>query len=58
MAVQPCDCLALRAALLKAQAALNPLSGFLRKVRSKQERYLESVREEIREALRNATHDR
>jgi hypothetical protein len=53
MTVQPCDCVALRSALLKAQAALNPWSVFLRKVRPKQERYLESVREEIREALRD-----
>jgi hypothetical protein len=41
------------AALLKAQAALNPLSGFLRKRPPKMERYLESVRQEIREAMRD-----
>jgi hypothetical protein len=42
----------LREALNKALAALNPASGFLRKLSPKMERYLESVREEIREALK------
>ena len=38
-------------ALLKAQAALNPASGFLRRRTPKMEHYLESVRAEMRNAV-------
>jgi hypothetical protein len=38
-------------ALLKAQAALNPVSGFVRHLPPAMERYLESVRDEIRNAV-------
>ncbi len=52
-----CDCAAALAnrtpvsALTKALAVLNPLSGFLKRRSVKMERYLESVRDEIRRAL-------
>ncbi len=40
-----------RELLQKLQATINPLSGFLRRRSPKMERYLESIREELREVL-------
>ncbi len=41
-----------RELMQKLQAAINPLSGFLRRRTPKMERYLESIREELREILK------